>query len=416
MTASLSAPTAADTRELKARVATLAQLLEVYERSVIDQSRRLYAEQERMRFQTALLECQGEDSPDGILSVGTVGRVLFTNRRLAEVWGLTREAVDMGSHAALRPLLARQTADPQGFLARTAALRPDEECREEVVLADGRTLDQYTAPIRGADGRDFGRVWYFRDISAAKEVSRQKDDFISAVSHELRTPLTSIVGSLGLMELGAVGALPVEAQEMVGTAKRNCDRLVRLINDVLDIEKIEAGRIALRLAALELTPLLEQALEEIRPYGTPLEVDFELAEPLPDVRVRVDPDRLLQVLENLLSNAAKFSPEGETVRLGAARRGRFVRVSVTDRGPGIAPELEDRLFDKFVQGLDRSARNKSGTGLGLNISRAIVERLGGRIGYRPEPVGTTFYFDLPDADLPGSGVPARDSRGLGGVL
>ncbi len=402
MTAGADSRVPAETVELKARVATLAQLLEVYERSVIEQSEKLYAEQERMRFQTALLECQGEASPDGILSVGRGGRILFSNRRLYEVWGVPRERVEGEEYEALRRRLARQTSDPAGFLARMAALHGDEASREEVALADGRTLDQYTAPIRGADGRDFGRVWYFRDISAAKEVSRMKDEFISSVSHELRTPLTSIVGSLGLMEAGAMGKLPPEADEMVVTAKRNCDRLVRLINDVLDIEKIEAGRIALRLEVLELQPLLLEALSTIRPYGDLLGVSFQLDGSAPGARVRVDPDRLLQVLENLLSNAAKFSPEGETVRVRAGRRGRFIRVSISDRGPGIAPELGDRIFDKFVQGTDRRARNKSGTGLGLNISRAIVERLGGRIGFRRDAVGTTFHFDLPDGDRPGT--------------
>jgi signal transduction histidine kinase len=408
MTAVSDAQHPAATLELEARAATLTQLLEVYERSVIEQSQKLYAEQERMRFQAALLECQGEASPDGILSVGRAGRILVTNRRLAEVWGLAQECVETRSYESLRPLLARQTSDPAAFLGRTAALRSDEASREEVVLADGRTLDQYTAPIRGADGRDFGRVWYFRDISAVKEVARLKDEFISAVSHELRTPLTSIVGSLGLMEAGAMGDLPTEAARMVSTAKRNCDRLVRLINDVLDVEKIEAGRIALRLELLELEPLLNEALAAIRPYGDPLGVRFQLVGAVPEVRLRVDPDRLLQVLENLLSNAAKYSPEGETVRVSAQRRGRFIRVSVCDRGPGIAPELEDRLFDKFVQGMDRGARNTSGTGLGLNISRAIVERLGGRIGFRREAVGTTFYFDLPERDLPERDPPERD--------
>jgi PAS domain S-box-containing protein len=418
MTVGVASGSPAETVELRARVATLAQLLEVYERSVIEQSEKLYAEQERMRFQAALLECQGEASPDGILSVGSAGQVYFVNRRLSEVWGVSRERVEAATYAELRPLLARQTSDPEGFLARLAALRSDEASREEVSLADGRVLDHYTAPIRGADGRDFGRVWYFRDISAAKEASRQKDEFISAVSHELRTPLTSILGSLGLMEAGAMGKLPAEACEMVSTAKRNCDRLVRLVNDVLDIEKIEAGRIALRLEVLELEPLLLEAVAAIRPYGDPLGVRFRLEAAAPGVRVRVDPDRLLQVMENLLSNAAKFSPEGETVRVSAVRRGHFVRVSIRDRGAGIAPELGGRLFDKFVQGVNRGARNKSGTGLGLNISRAIVERLGGRIGFRREPVGTTFHFDLPEAggsqvELPGAG-PSDDAPGTHG--
>ena len=199
-----------------------------------------------------------------------------------------------------------------------------------------------------------------------------RDEFISAVSHDLRTPLTSVRGALDLMVGGVTGDLPDEAMALAKIAQGNCERLVRLISDVLDIEKIEAGRMELRLQTIELGTLIEQSVESIRPYGEQLGVDFQVESSAPGARVRLDPDRLVQVMENLLSNAAKFSPYGETVRVTLARRGTQLRVAVTDRGPGIPQEFHSRLFEKFAQIDPPSGRQKGGTGLGLNIARAIV--------------------------------------------
>jgi signal transduction histidine kinase len=382
---------------LKARISTLEQLLEVYERSVVDQSDRLYAEQERMRFQKILLECQGEASLDGILSVGIDDTILFANQRLSEMWDLAAPSIGTKSYEQVIRSLAERTADPAGFLQRSAALERGEESREEISLGDGRTFEQHTAPIRSQEGTHFGRVWHFRDISAFKEIGRMKDEFISAVSHELRTPLTSIRGSLDLMASGVMGELPSEAIPVVELARRNCERLVRLINDVLDIEKIEAGRMDFHLEVMELEPLLLHSVETLRPYGDQLGVAFRIECSAPGARARVDPDRLIQVMENLLSNAAKFSPPGETVQVTLARRGRDLRVSITDRGAGISPELQSRLFEKFAQGDLPHPSQKGGTGLGLNIARAIVERLGGNIGVVSRPgVSTTFHFNLPE--------------------
>jgi signal transduction histidine kinase len=386
-----------DVRGLAARIDTLGQLLEVYEHSVVAQSERLYADQARMRFQKSLLESQGEASLDGILSVGTDGTVLFANQRLSEMWGVAAPTPGTRSYGRVLRSLAERTTDPAGFVERSAALHSREEAEEEISLRDGRTFDQYSAPILSAEGTSLGRVWHFRDISTFKEIGRLKDEFISAVSHELRTPLTSIRGSLDLMASGVTGELPSEAAAMVKVAQNSCGRLLRLINDVLDIEKIEAGHMEFRLRVIDLQPLVEQCVETMRAYGEQLGVSFRIADSAPGARVRVDPDRLIQVLENLLSNAAKFSPPGEAVRIAIARRGRFVRVSVTDLGPGIAREFQGRLFEKFAQGVPRDRSHPTGTGLGLNIARAIVERLGGTIGLLSRPgVSTTFHFDLPE--------------------
>jgi signal transduction histidine kinase len=394
---------------LKARISTLEQLLEVYENSVIEQSDRLYAEQERMSFQKTLLECQGEASIDGILSVGVDGTILFANRRLAEMWGIPPPIIGTKSYEQVLQSMAQRCAEPARFLERGAAVQAGEEGREEVFLRDGRTFDQYAAPIRGRQANHFGRVWHFRDISAFKEIDRVKDEFISSVSHELRTPLTSIRGSMDLLASGVMGELPADALPVLDVARKNCHRVVRLINDVLDIEKIEAGRMDFRMEVMELGPLVEESVEAIRPYGDQLGVAFRIDDSATGARVRVDPDRLLQVMENLLSNAAKHSPEGGVVEVALSRRGPTVRVCVSDRGPGIAPHPQNRLFEKFAQGESGSIRGKDGTGLGLNIARAIVERLGGRIGFVSIPgVGASFHFDLPESDLPESDLPGSD--------
>jgi signal transduction histidine kinase len=239
-------------------------------------------------------------------------------------------------------------------------------------------------------------VWRFRDISAFKEIDRVKDEFISSVSHELRTPLTSIRGSLDLMAGGVMCELPSDAMAVLKVGQKNCDRLVRIINDVLDTQKIEAGRMEFSFEVIDLEDVMADSVAAIQPYGDRLGVEFQIENSAPGAQVRVDPDRLMQVMDNLLSNAAKFSPAGGTVKVKLASRDQFARVSVEDRGPGIAPEFQGRVFGKFSQGGAQSPRDKGGTGLGLNIARAIVERMQGSIGFRPNPRGgTVFYFELP---------------------
>jgi PAS domain S-box-containing protein len=236
-----------------------------------------------------------------------------------------------------------------------------------------------------------------RDVDEQKRVEQMKNDFVSVVSHELRTPLTSIRGSLGLIAGGVAGPLPEKARTLVEIAAKNCERLVRLINDILDIEKIESGEMGLRFAPVELMPLIEQAVEANRAYAEGLGVELRIAEGVDGVRVWADADRLLQVMANLLSNAAKFSPRGGVVEVAVSRAAGEARVAVTDHGRGIPSEFQGRVFEKFAQADSSSTREKGGTGLGLSISRAIVERHRGRIGFTSEPgVATIFFFDLPE--------------------
>ena len=242
------------------------------------------------------------------------------------------------------------------------------------------------------------------DSTEWKQADLAKRAFVSTVSHELRTPLTSIQGSLGLVAGGAMGTLPDGAKRLVDIANSNCQRLTRLINDMLDIEKIEQGHMDFDLKPQALMPLLRQAVEANRGYGLPRGVSLKLIEIEPDLEIEVDVDRFIQVVSNLVSNAVKYSPDGGQVEIGA-ELGREpgasqVRIFVNDHGDGIPESFRDRLFARFTQADSSDRRAKGGTGLGLSIAKAIIERFGGRIGFvTATGQGTTFYFDLPAASL-----------------
>jgi PAS domain S-box-containing protein len=234
-----------------------------------------------------------------------------------------------------------------------------------------------------------------RDVDERRRVDHMKDEFIS-VSHELRTPLTSIRGALGLLAGGVAGELTPQARNLLDIAANNSERLVRLINDILDIEKVESGTLGFRMEPLDLAGVLKEALEVNAVYARYYEVALRPVRTESGVVVLGDSDRLQQVLANLLSNAAKFSPRGGTVEVEMVREEGRVRISVSDQGPGIPEEFRSRVFERFAQADDSITRHDRGTGLGLSISKAIVERHGGRIWFESEPwVRTTFSFDLP---------------------
>ena len=236
-----------------------------------------------------------------------------------------------------------------------------------------------------------------RDITERKKVERLKSEFVSTVSHELRTPVTSITGALGLMAGGVAGQFSDQARKLVEIAYRNSERLVRLVNDILDIDKIESNRMCLDLRPVDVEPLVQQVVEANRTFAAQYQVELVAEGGLAAAKIYVDVDRLVQVLTNLVSNAAKFSPPHASVVIATLVREGSVRIAVTDHGPGIPEEFHSRIFAKFSQADASDARRKGGTGLGLSIAKALTERLGGRIGFdSTRGRGTTFYVEFPE--------------------
>ena len=234
------------------------------------------------------------------------------------------------------------------------------------------------------------------DISRRKAVEHLKEEFIATLSHELRTPLTVIVGSLAMLQDGSAAKLPADEAMMLDMACQNSARLQKLIDNMLDFKEMSSDATGFALTSVELGPLLQRAIDLNRAYADSRQVAYELREPLPRMAVLADPERLTMVVTNLLSNAVKYSPAGATVTISARTEAGFARVMITDRGPGVPPEFRDRIFQSFAQADGSNTRQSGGAGLGLSISKAIIEKFGGRIGYESEPgSGATFFFELP---------------------
>lgn len=257
-----------------------------------------------------------------------------------------------------------------------------------------------TFPIRNPEGEEFLIAGIMEDITArrkeSKRIEQLKDDFVATASHELRTPLTSISGSLGLLIGNPAWNLPKPAERLLAIAYANSQRLVRLVNDILDIEKIESGKIMFDLKRVKVRALVEQAIEAARGFAESCGVLIRLDAASVDGEVNADPDRLVQVITNLLSNAVKFSPAGGEVRVAIESGAATIKVSVRDHGPGIPAEIKPRIFERFVQADVPDGRQKGGTGLGLSIAKEIMTRLGGKVGFNDAPGGgTIFYVELP---------------------
>jgi signal transduction histidine kinase len=251
-------------------------------------------------------------------------------------------------------------------------------------------------PLVNPDGTLISVIAQGRDITAQLEAERMKKEFSSTLSHELRTPLTSIIGSLQLINAGVLGELPKDVGELTDIAERNGQRLLDLINDILDIEKIESGKLTLAPEAIRIDELVQEAMMLNKGFGERFKVRFEPRGALSRSEVHADRKRLLQVMTNLLSNAAKFSPEGDVVEISTEENGSSLRVAIHDRGPGIPEAFRPRIFGRFSQADSTTSRQKGGTGLGLAICKRLIEMMQGRIGFEDRGGGgSTFWFELP---------------------
>jgi len=350
--------------------------------------------EERSRL---LLESAGE----GIYGLDLEGNITFINPAAARMLGY--DAIDLigkRMHDLAQHSYQDHNEYPYPFSPTYKAITEGDIQRvsNEVMWhkdGDYFPVEFTVTPIR-KNNDIAGAVVIFNDITERKKVEHIKNEFISTVSHELRTPLTSVRGSLGLLVGGAGGSLPDQAQTLVSIANKNTERLLLLINDILDIEKIESGKMVYHYKLLKLHDFLEAAIQANFAYGQQFDVHFRVSQCPEEISVYADEDRLMQVMNSLLSNAAKFSTPGSLVELSAVQRMQKVRISITDHGKGIPQNFQKRIFEKFAQADASDTRALGGTGLGLSISKAIVEQHGGRIDFISRVnIGTTFFFDLP---------------------
>ena len=335
------------------------------------------------------------DAGLGIVLVDKTGHFAEVNAAFSELVGIPAEDLrGMPTAAVTHP--ADRDGDRESFTRLFAGESDGFRREKRYVRPDGTVMwaGVTASVLRDADGRPDVSIGLIEDITERRQLEAIKDELVSVVGHELRTPLTSIRGSLGLLEAGVAGELPSEAREMVGIARENTERLVRLVNDTLDLERLEAGRVDVEPRAVTPAELLATAARVVQPVADAAGV--ELSWEAGEFELMADPDRVVQALVNLIANAIKFSPAGSCVRTSIEASDALALISVKDVGRGIPPEQLETIFERFRQVDASDRREKGGTGLGLAISRAIVEQHAGRIWVESElGKGSTFYFTLP---------------------
>lgn len=362
--------------------------------------------QERQITELALAEREAmkraivDTAPDGIVTLSPEGVIESANAAMEEIFGYKPEETlgknmselidDFGKRFNLKELTAKlpESAQSEIFSKGTEMI--------------GRHYDGGAIPVELAIsalmlGGNVAMTLIIRDITERKEAERRVSEFYSTVSHELRTPLTSIRTALGLMESGSIGKLQAKGSQLVRIARSECDRLIRLINDILDIRKIESGKLTLKLQRTQAQNLIDFTFDALRSIARESNVKL-ISDCTPRLEVTCDGDRIVQVLTNLISNAVRFSPGGSevTARVANSVQPNMVRFEITDRGPGIPADQHEKLWDKFQQ-FD-SGENKGGSGLGLAISKALILQHHGSVGLQSEPgKGSTFWFDIPQS-------------------
>ncbi|MBC3882485.1 PAS domain S-box protein [Undibacterium sp. LX40W] len=345
---------------------------------------------------------------DGILVLDSDGSIRSCNVAVSRIFGGdSRELLGQNIERLIPSAAVNNKADfLYEFVERSHSKLNAVGMEIEACRLNGERFPADLALSKTTDHGEPIFIGIIRDISERRRLDRLKSEFVATVSHELRTPLTSIHGSLKLVENGVLGELPPEAKKLVGLAQKNSSRLILLINDLLDMEKLVAGKMPIQLVDLDLVNAVKQSVADNAGYASQYHVQYAFASGLESLPVHADTARLAQVLANILSNAAKFSNGSPKVDVRVSRSNSAALVEIEDYGQGIPIDFQSEIFNAFAQANNGNTRQQGGTGLGLKISKALVHAMGGEIGFSTqEGLGTTFWFTLPLAyDDTGAGI------------
>jgi two-component system, LuxR family, sensor kinase FixL len=334
---------------------------------------------------------------DGIITINEQGIITSFNHAAEVIFGYRAEQI-IGTNLLQLIPQHKRTSDAHQNLIKTLKVGLGIGQELTGVRKSGKQFEMELALSAIEDDGETSYVGVIRDISDRKHTDKLKNEFIATVSHELRTPLTSISASLAIIESGSLGPLPDKISNLIKIAKQNSLRLQNLINDLLDMEKLLSNRIELELSKFDAVELIQETISENQYIADKYHVKFQIISADNDCSIFADKTRTQQVLTHLLSNAAKFSNIHMTVDISVAKHNDSIKIQVIDHGIGIANELKANIFSSFTQGDSSSTRQKDGSGIGLSISKELVEKMGGKIGFTSNlGQGSCFYVELPKA-------------------
>ncbi|MEN6370478.1 MAG: ATP-binding protein [Armatimonadota bacterium] len=356
------------------------------------------------RARTAFLQLEKEKTKieavlaqlgDGVVVSDARNRVIMVNSTAGKIIGLAHEDILGRNLVDIHPKPFRP--EVRAILEQLSRSKPAAGLfwEQNINLPDGKVVHINMRPVFLKSGVFVGIASLLQDITDSVALDEAKTEFISTVAHELRTPLTSLKGSLGLALGGAVGEINPGLRTMLGVAENSCNKLIRLVDDMLDMAKIEAGHLSLEMDIISVQERVKSAVDRMRQFASERQVCLSVKVTGRQHKVIGDGDRIEQVVINLLSNAIKFSPAGASVEVTVGRKGSCVKVSVTDHGPGIAPAEQKKIFEKFYRAAGQDQPKTNSSGLGLSISKGIIEQHGSRISVKSAPgKGSTFSFAL----------------------
>ena len=378
--------------------------------TIAQQREALAREHATVQGQRNQLEALIDASDAAIMMVGRDRKIAYANAEMARLVGIPREAVLGASVETVHRFLGASFVDATALTSQDAVLSLDASLRDRVELTFPRraVYQRVVAPVRESGGSLLGHIVLYRDVTHEVEVERAKSEFVSVASHELRTPMTSVKTSLSLLLAGAAGPRDASARELLEIAVRNADRMIRLINDLLDLSRLEAGRMEFQLEPVPLADGVAAGLETVAAFAQEQGVTVATEPPAEPQVVLGVRDRLVQVIVNLVSNAIKFSPRGGRVTVRWWSENGFAVTEVADQGPGIPADQLQAVFEPFRQLDSSTTREHGGAGLGLAISQGIVDAIGGKLWAESVlGAGSRFFVRLPLAPEQPARSPAK---------